>query len=69
MKKQYIYSLSVGLLIGAIGISQAAITWPATPAGEPGNGLFMTYINSMLVNTNIATTDGKVKKALDANTL
>lgn len=57
------------LAVWTIWISSAAITWPAAPSGEPTSGLFNTYITKMLVDSNIATTDGKVKKAQDADTL
>jgi len=56
------------IIIWSIWIT-SAISWPVAPAWEPENGLFMTYINKMLVNTWVTTTDGKIKKALDADTL
>ena len=62
------YSLIVALSFVAISSGLvAAISWPAAPSGEPTNGLFMNYISKMLVNSDIATTDGKVKKAADAD--
>ncbi len=68
MKKQYLYFLLGGLFIGYITISQAII-WPTTPVWENPWGIFMRYINNMFANTDINTTDGKVKKALSVDTL
>nr|MDD3719920.1 BspA family leucine-rich repeat surface protein [Candidatus Gracilibacteria bacterium] len=53
------------LISFAIGIISAfAITFPTgTPSGETSGGLFKYYINKILVNTNLSTTDGTVKKA------
>nr|MDD3719921.1 hypothetical protein [Candidatus Gracilibacteria bacterium] len=56
------YLILISLAIGII--SAFAITFPTgTPSGETSGGLFKYYINKILVNTNLSTTDGTVKKA------
>lgn len=67
MKNKIKYSIA-WIIIWSIWIT-SAISWPAAPSWEPTNGLFMTYINKMLVDSWVTTTDGKIKKALDADTL
>lgn len=68
MKKNILYTFT-WIAIWIIWVASASISWPPTPSWEPDSWLFMTYINKILVNTNISTTDWKVKKSLDADTL
>ncbi|MDD2916838.1 MAG: hypothetical protein PHH70_03260, partial [Candidatus Gracilibacteria bacterium] len=56
-------TFSLGLLFtGAIIVY--AVNFPTTtPSGETPGGKFMGYFNKMLVNTDLASTDGTVKNS------
>jgi len=66
IKNGIIFSLT--FLLCTFGIVYAAISWPASaPSGETAGGKFASYLSKMLVNSDIATTDGKVKSAESAD--
>jgi len=63
------FIISVAFLVFTLSIVYAAISWPSAPTGETTGGKFMSYLSKMLVNSDIATTDGKVKSAASADDL
>lgn len=57
-------------VLAIFGIAYAAISYPSSaPLGETNGGKFMTYFTKMLVDANINSTDGTVKKASNSDNL